>query len=210
MPYNCNITKFTIESVTDEKNVTLLPSTWTPYFSIDSQGNFTFLKTDVVYNHMIVNISAETALIKSDIVWTLNVSVVPFFSVNTNSPPTFHGDDVKGFKLPDAIVYINHNYYDQPYKLPPTVDFQGDNIWIWLEQEEEEIFCKYDNSTRQFNFYNRTILENMKGIYRLKVLIGDNNWLGSKTNNYTLRFVVDWAPVPTIIPAQEDKTSKGA
>lgn len=123
MPYNCNITKFTIESVTDEKNVTLLPTYWANYFSIDSHGNFTFLKTDEVYNHMIVNISAETALIKSDTVWTLNVSVVPFFSVNTNSAPVFFGNDIKNFKLPDVNVYINHNYYDQPFVLPPIIDF---------------------------------------------------------------------------------------
>lgn len=210
MPYNCNVTKFTIESVTNEKNVTLLPAYWDDYFSIDSHGNFTFLKTDKVYNHMIVNISAETDLIKSDTVWTLNVSVVPFFSVNTNQPPIFYSDGVKNFKLPDAIVYINHSYYDQPYVLPPMLDFEGNQIWVWLEQKEEEIFCKYDNTTRQFNFYNRTILENMKGIYELKIRIGDDNWLGSKTNNYTLSFIVDWAPVPIIIPAEEDKTSKGA
>ena len=159
---------------------------------------------------MIVNISAETALIKSDTVWTLNVSVVPFFSVNTNSPPLFFGDTIKNFRLPDAKVYINHNYYDQPYVLPPTIDFQDDSVWVWLEQKEEEIFCKYDNNTRQFNFYNRTILENLKGVYKLTIQIGDNNWLGSKTNNYTLKFIVDWAPVPIIIPAAEDKTSKGA
>ena len=112
MPYNCNITKFTIESVINENNETLLPIYWGKYFSIDSYGNFSFLKTDEVYNHLIVNISAETALIKSNTVWTLNVSIVPYFSVNTNAPPIFYGDDVKGFKLPDAIVYINHNYYD--------------------------------------------------------------------------------------------------
>lgn len=123
MPRLCNITTFTIEQVIDENNNTLLKSYWNDYFAIDNYGNFTFKKTDVVYNHMIVHVSANTALIKSETVWTLNVSVVPFFSVNTNAPPHFY--NVKKLELETQTLFINYNYIDSPYKLPQLIDLQG-------------------------------------------------------------------------------------
>ena len=49
----------------------------------------------------------------------------------------------------------------------------------------------------------------MKGKYKLEILVGDDHWLGSKTQIYTLTFVVDWAPEAIIIPKDEDKSSKG-
>ena len=107
----------------DENNNTLLKSYWNDYFAIDNYGNFTFKKTDVVYNHMIVHVSANTALIKSETVWTLNVSVVPFFSVNTNAPPHFY--NVKKLELETQTLFINYNYIDSPYKLPQLIDLQG-------------------------------------------------------------------------------------
>ena len=107
-------------------------------------------------------------------------------------------------------VYIDYNYVNTPYVLPQLVDYQGNQAWLWLEQGKDETFCKFDNNTRQFNFYNMTIPENLKGIYKVDILVGDDHWLGSKQRTYTLTFKVDWAPEATIVPKVEDKSSKGA
>mmetsp|Transcript_36172 Transcript_36172/g.55553 ORF Transcript_36172/g.55553 Transcript_36172/m.55553 type:complete len:124 (-) Transcript_36172:2984-3355(-) len=99
MPHNCNITKFTLEKVVDEFDRNVSSEMIGTKFQTSNTGNFTLLDASEIFNHFIVYISAETALIKSSTVHTLNVTVVPFFSTNTNSPPVF--DNVTSFNLPN-------------------------------------------------------------------------------------------------------------
>jgi len=117
MPQLCNITKFTIEEIIDEFGISRLKETYSntkwPKFQISNTGNFTVLNSTRVFNHYMVYISAETALIKSKTTHTLNVTVTPFFSTNTNSPPVFR--EVRGFNLPDQVVYIDHDYSKTPF-----------------------------------------------------------------------------------------------
>jgi hypothetical protein len=53
----------------------------------------------------------------------LNVTVTGFFSSNTNSAPFFVG--VAGDSLEPMTLLIDHNYFDQEYKLPRTADYDG-------------------------------------------------------------------------------------
>lgn len=116
MPFNCNITSYKIDAVIDEKGHNWTTRNWTDLFTIDNDGNFTILNTTTCYNHLMVYITASTNLVTTHSVYTLNVTIYPFFSTNTNTAPIFRR--VSGLKLPPKVLYIDHNYFDSNYTLP--------------------------------------------------------------------------------------------
>lgn len=44
----------------------------------------------------------------------------------------------------------------------------------------------------------------------MDIVVGDDNWLGPLTRNYTIRFNVQYPPTPVIIPVQPDPSFIGA
>ena len=68
----------------------------------------------------------------------------------------------------------------------------------------------YDNTTRQFNYRDKNISENFIGNYTVHVIIGDDNWKGSKFSNYTLNIEVKMPNSATYRDAEVDKSFKGA
>jgi len=120
-PRLCNITKFTLEKVVDQDNRNVSKETIGIKFQVNNIGNFTLLDPTEIFNHYIIYMSAESDTVKSPIVHALNVTVVPFYSTNTNAAPVFSGVD--RFEFPEQILYIDHNYYETPFVLPPIIDF---------------------------------------------------------------------------------------
>lgn len=124
MPNLCGITQFSIKKVVTSDNETLDDYDWQKLFNIDSKGNFTFLATEELYSHYMVYVGFGTDKVQSTAdIHALNVTVTGFFSSNTNSAPFFLG--VTGDSLEPMTLFIDHNYFDQEYKLPGTADFDG-------------------------------------------------------------------------------------
>ena len=78
-------------------------------------------------------------------------------------------------------MYIDYNYGDSNYTLPSCDDFELNICHIELELGFESTFLYFDNETWSFQFYNTTIIPEWRGIYRVKVNLWDDNWLGPKS-----------------------------
>jgi hypothetical protein len=184
-PNQCPVTRYYINDVIDRNgdHWCYTPGTcannYTNYFAIDNTGNLTILNTTKTTEPLMLYIYACSDLICS--IRTRNVvnlTVYPFFSYNPNIAPVYSG--IVGYKLPTKELYIGFNYNSTPYTLPKTYDFEGNNVYTDIYLRNERLFTFYDNTTKAFKFYNRTILPRWIGNYTTTVTLGDDNWLGPK------------------------------
>ena len=80
-------------------------------------------------------------------------------------------------------------------------DWDGNNVYIHVYEGREKVFTYFDNDTKSFKFYDQVIMPEWEGQYKVEILIGDDHWLGSLTETYTLRFYIGEPPETITIPA---------
>ena len=79
-----------------------------------------------------------------------------------------------------------------------------------MEQGQELVFMVYNNFTRSFNFRDKDISYRYTGFYSIVMTLGDDNWKGPLTANYTLPIEVRVPQNATIEELVEDESFKGA
>lgn len=175
----------------------------------NGDGNLTILNTSISYEPLMLYIYACSDLVCSQRgLNVVNLTIYPFYSYNPNVAPLFEG--IVGYDLPTQPVYIGKNWYGRHYQLPNCSDFEQNECHVEFELGFERVFLDFDNSTWQFNYRDTEIKRDWRGIYKVRVILKDDNWLGPKWQTYQLIFNVTDEPVPTIVPRPADMSSMGA
>lgn len=151
--------------------------------------------------------TASTDAVKSVIIHALNISIVPFYSMNPNQAPLFYR--VSGYRLP-RITFTVYNESDPRngnnsnetssqfnYTLPVIYDPDYDDVWMDMRLGQAAIIIeKSDNATRNILFRPEAEMgPELVGEYQIVLVLQDNHWLGALSTTYVLPVSVVLAPL---------------